>query len=93
MPELPTVAEAGGLKDFDITTWWGVVAPAGTPAAVVARLAKANTPIAAMADVKSRFGDMGIEPAASSPAEFAAFIRSEVARFSQLAKLAGVKPE
>ncbi|MCX7196435.1 MAG: tripartite tricarboxylate transporter substrate binding protein [Proteobacteria bacterium] len=93
MPELPTLAEAGGLKDFDITTWWGVVAPAGTPAAVVARLAKANTPIAAMADVKSRFGDMGIEPAASSPSEFAAFIRSEVARFSQLAKLAGVKPE
>lgn len=93
MPELPTVAEAGGLKDFDITTWWGVVAPAGTPAAVVTRLAKANTPIAAMADVRSRFGDLGIEPAASAPAEFAAFIRAEVARFAALAKLAGVKPE
>lgn len=93
MPELPTVAEAGGLREFDITTWWGVVAPAGTPGPVIARLAKANTPIAAMADVRMRFSELGIEPAASSPSEFAAFIRAEVARFAKLAKLAGVKPE
>lgn len=93
MPELPTIAEAGGLKDFDISTWWGLLAPAGTPADVVNKLSAAMAKVAAMPDIKTRFGELGVEAAANTPEQFAAFIRSEIQKFAGLAKVAGVKPE
>jgi tripartite-type tricarboxylate transporter receptor subunit TctC len=93
MPELPTIAEAGGLKDFDISTWWGLLAPAGTSPDVVNKLAAAMAKIAAMADVKIRFGESGVEAAANSPEQFGAFIKAEIQKFATLAKLAGIKPE
>jgi tripartite-type tricarboxylate transporter receptor subunit TctC len=93
MPDLPTVAEAGGLKEFDISTWWGLLAPAGTPPDVVAKLSAAMARIAALPDIKSRFGELGVEAAASTPDAFGAFIRAEIQKFAKLAKLAGVKPE
>lgn len=93
MPDIPTIAEAGGLKDYDISTWWGLLAPAGTPNEVITRLASTMARIAAMPDVKSRFGEMGIEAVADTPEHFGTFIRSEIQKFAKLAKLAGVKPE
>jgi tripartite-type tricarboxylate transporter receptor subunit TctC len=93
MPDLPTIAEAGGLRDFDISTWWGLLAPAGTPADVANRLSAAMAKIAALPDIRSRFGELGIEAASDTPAHFGAFIKSEIQKFAQLAKLAGVKPE
>jgi tripartite-type tricarboxylate transporter receptor subunit TctC len=76
MPELPTIAEAGGLKEFDISTWWGLLAPAGTPPDAVTKLAAAMAKIAALPDIKSRFGELGVEAAASTPGEFGAFIKT-----------------
>ena len=93
MPEVPSVAEAGGLKEFDISTWWGLLAPAGTSPDVVNKLAVAMTKIAAMPDVKTRFGELGVEAAANTPDQFGAFIKAEIQKFAQLAKLASVKPE
>ncbi len=93
MPELPTIAEAGGIKDYDISTWWGLLAPAGTPNDIVTRLAATMAKIAAMSDIKSRFGEMGIEAASDTPEQFGTFIRSEIQKFARLARLAGVKPE
>lgn len=93
LPELPTIAEAGGLKDYDISTWWGLLAPAGTPQEVVNLLSGAMAKIASMPDIKESFGALGIEPAANTPEQFAAFIQAEMQKFAKLAKLAGVKPE
>ena len=93
MPDLPTIAEAGGLKEFDISTWWGLLAPAGTPPDTVARLSAIMAKIAALPDIKSRFSELGLEAAASTPEDFGTFIRSEIQKFAKLAKLAGVKPE
>jgi tripartite-type tricarboxylate transporter receptor subunit TctC len=93
MPDLPTIAEAGGLKEFDISTWWGLLAPAGTPPDAVNKLSAAMAKIAALPDIKTRFGELGVEAAASTPAEFGAYIKSEIQKFARLAKLAGVKPE
>jgi tripartite-type tricarboxylate transporter receptor subunit TctC len=93
LPELPTIAEAGGLKDYDVSTWWGLLAPAGTPQEVVSLLSGAMAKIAAMPDIKESFGALGVEPAANTPEQFAAFIQAEMQKFAKLAKLAGVKPE
>jgi tripartite-type tricarboxylate transporter receptor subunit TctC len=60
---------------------------------VVNKLATAMAKIAAMPDVKTRFGELGVEAAANSPDQFGAFIKAEIQKFAQLAKLAGVKPE
>ncbi len=93
MPDLPTVAEATGFRDYEITTWWGMLAPAGTPADAINRLTAAMAKIAQMPDIKERFGGLGLEAAANTPEQFAAFIQSEIAKFGKLAKAAGVKPE
>jgi len=93
MPDLPTIAEAGGLKEFDISTWWGLLAPAGTPAEAVQKMSGTMGRIAAMPEIKSRFAELGVEAAADTPEQFGAFIRSEIQKFARLAKLAGVKPE
>ena len=93
MPDLPTIAEAGGLKEFDISTWWGLLTPAGTPADAISKLSAAMAKIAAMPDIKTRFGELGVEAASDTPDQFGAFIKSEIQKFAKLAKLAGVKPE
>jgi hypothetical protein len=92
-PELPTMAEAGGkdLAGFDVTTWFGVMAPAGTPAPVVARLNDEFRKALASADMRERLVRMGAEPAPNSPAEFAAFIRSELAKYEKVVKFSGAK--
>jgi len=93
MPDLPTIAEAGGLTEFDISTWWGLLAPAGTPADTVNKLSAAMAKVVGMPDIKARFSELGVEAAADTPEQFGAFIKSEIQKFAKLAKLAGVKPE
>jgi tripartite-type tricarboxylate transporter receptor subunit TctC len=93
MPELPTVAEAGGLKDYDVSTWWGLLAPAGTPREAVDRLSQSVAKVAAMPDIKQRFTELGLDATANTPEQFSIFLKSEIDKFAKLAKLAGVKPE
>jgi tripartite-type tricarboxylate transporter receptor subunit TctC len=91
-PDLPTMDEAG-LKGYDTSTWGGLLAPAGTPKDVVAKLnAEVNKALAA-ADVKERLAGAGIEPAGGTPAHFGGFIESEMKRWAKVAKDAGIQPE
>src|SRR5690606_29057618 len=75
-PELPTVAESG-LKDFDISTWFGVFAPAGTPRPIVDRLNTEFTRALSAPDIRERLARMGAEPSPMSPEAFADFVRAE----------------
>jgi tripartite-type tricarboxylate transporter receptor subunit TctC len=92
LPDVPTMAEAG-LKGYDTSTWGGLLAPAGTPKDVIAKLnAEANKALAAP-DVREKLAAAGIEPAGGSPEQFAAFIQSEMQRWAGVAKAARVEPE
>lgn len=89
-PDLPTMVEAG-FEDFDITTWFGVLAPAGTPEAVVERL---NTEIRTVLE-SERFRDalaaQGAEASASTPSEFADFIDAEIAKYAAIIEAANIE--
>lgn len=93
VPDLPTVAEAGGLNEFDISTWFGLVAPRGTSPDVIDKLAGTMAKILSMPDVKERFVGLGMEPMVNTPEQFSVFIKAEILKFAKLAKVAGVKPE
>ncbi|TMG73276.1 MAG: tripartite tricarboxylate transporter substrate binding protein, partial [Betaproteobacteria bacterium] len=91
-PEVPTAAEAG-LAGFELTTWFGIVAPRGTPTPIVAQL---NRQIHAMLDdplVRQRLAEGGLEPLKESPAEFGSRMRRDHERFRDIVKAAGLKPE
>ena len=90
MPELPTVAEQG-LTGFDATTWHGLVAPAATPVDVIAALHK--TAVAALKDaaVARTLTDLGVDIAGSTPEEFAAYIQSEIPKWTAVVKAAGAR--
>jgi tripartite-type tricarboxylate transporter receptor subunit TctC len=92
IPDLPTVAESG-LPGYDIGTWWGLLAPAKTPRPVVDKLAASMRKATAVSSIKERFAAGGIAAQSNTPEEFAAMIKSEVARYRELASAAGVKPE
>jgi tripartite-type tricarboxylate transporter receptor subunit TctC len=89
-PELPTLAEAG-LPGFDITTWFGLLAPAGTPPDVIARWNSEVTRILNAPEVRERLLLLGVEPAPNSPQAFAQFIGSEMAKYARIVKLSGAK--
>jgi len=92
LPNVPTMVEAG-VQDFEITSWFGLLAPAATPAPVVARLNAEMVKVLAREDVKSTLGAQGLNVSSSSPEQFAAHIKSEIARFTRIAKTAGIKAE
>ncbi|HEY7662941.1 MAG TPA: tripartite tricarboxylate transporter substrate binding protein [Xanthobacteraceae bacterium] len=92
LPDVPTMDELG-LKDFDATTWHGVVAPAHTPRDVVAALNRALVASLADAGVKKSLGDLGVDVIGGTPDEFAAYIRSEIPKWSAIIKASGAKLE
>ena len=89
LPEVPPVADT--LKGFAIDTWWGLVAPAGTPREVVQRLNQAFTSALQASDTRARFGQLFAEPVSTTPEEFAAFMRAELAKYEQVVKASGAK--
>jgi tripartite-type tricarboxylate transporter receptor subunit TctC len=90
LPELPTVAEAG-VKGYENSSWSAFAAPAGTPQPVIARLHKELTEILALPDIQQRHADVGAQIIASTPEQFHAYLKSELAKFSKLVKAAGIK--
>ena len=92
LPDVRTLQEAG-LKDFDIGTWFGVLAPVGTPKPVLDRLSAEATKIIQSPDFRKRMDDIGAQPVGNSPAEMAAQIRSETDKFSVLVKAGNVTVE
>jgi len=89
-PELPTIAEAG-LPGFDISTWFGLFAPANTPKDIVAKLHDEFVRALTLPEVKERFAALGVEPAGNKPEEFAAYIKSEAAKYANVVKKSGAK--
>jgi tripartite-type tricarboxylate transporter receptor subunit TctC len=92
LPEVPTVAEAG-LKDFEVTTWYGVLAPAGTPRPIVMRLNAELVKIMHAPDTKERLAGMATDPLTSTPEEFAAYLKQEIAKWGDVVRKANLKAD
>jgi len=89
LPDVPTLDESG-LKGFNLGTWFGVLAPAGTPREIVARLNAEMVKIIASPEFRKRMDDIGAEPVGNTPEQMAAQIRDDTERFARLVKAAGV---
>jgi len=90
LPDVPTMAESG-VPGFDVSTWFGIFAPAGTPAPVVARLNESFTTALRTPDMRERLGRMGSEPAPMSSEQFAQLVRSELAKYEKVVKFSGAR--
>lgn len=90
VPDVPTMIEAG-VKDFDYSTWYGIVVPAGTPAAVVSRLNAELVKALATREVGERFAAQGVAPESTTPQAFKAFLNNEVRRWAPVIKASGMK--
>jgi tripartite-type tricarboxylate transporter receptor subunit TctC len=93
LPELPTVAEAGGpaLKGYDASSWFGLLAPAGTPADIVQRVQQETAKALALPAMKERLLSQGAIPSGMTPAEFVRFIAAETKKWAQVVKASGAK--
>jgi tripartite-type tricarboxylate transporter receptor subunit TctC len=89
LPEVPAVAET--LKGFEIDTWWGLVAPAGTPKDVITRLNQAFVAALNSPEARTRFAALMAEPVASTPEQFGAFMKSELAKYEKVVKASGAR--
>ena len=91
-PEVPTMGEAG-VAGFDVQSWFGLVAPKGTPKDIIARLNAESVKALATADIKERFMELGAVPGPMSAEAFGDYIRSEIIRWSEVVKVSGAKVE
>ena len=91
LPGLPTLAAEARLPGYDVVIWQGLVAPAGTPGDIIAKLNQEILRIYALPDAKERIVAAGLDPVTSTPAEFTAFIRSESERWGKAIKEAGIR--
>jgi len=90
VPELPTMEELG-FPGFDATAWFGLMAPAGTPAAITDKLHKETLRVLALPDVKGRLEGLGVQLVGNTPAEFAGIVRTELPAWGKVIKDAGIK--
>jgi tripartite-type tricarboxylate transporter receptor subunit TctC len=90
MPEIPTMIEAG-VKDFEVTSWFGLLAPAGTPAPVIAKLHQEAVRIVSQPDLREKFGLIGLDVVSDPPDVFAAIIKTDTAKWAKVIKDAGIK--
>jgi len=92
MPDLPTIAESG-LPGYSVTAWFGLLAPAATPADIVTRISAEIQKGFKTAQMRERFSAMGADPVGNSPGQFAAFLKTEMAKWAKLVKAAGIHAE
>ncbi len=90
LPEVPTVAESG-VAGFDVSSWFGVFVPAGTPRAIVNKMNQEIHRILANPEVRQRLIDQGADPASNTPEAFAAYVKSEMARWGQVVRNTGTR--
>jgi tripartite-type tricarboxylate transporter receptor subunit TctC len=91
-PELPTIAESG-FPGFEVTIWYGLLAPAGTPPAILRRLHLETVKALAQPDLRAKLADQGLEAIGNSPEEFAAIIKSETSTWAKVINDAAIKPD
>ena len=92
LDDVPTIAESG-LAGYDLTTWWGLFAPAGTPLDVQKRIHDDTVAILRIPEVRERFAALSVEPGGGSSAEFAEYVRVEIAKYDKLVKQLNIKVE
>jgi tripartite-type tricarboxylate transporter receptor subunit TctC len=92
LPDVPTVAEAG-LPKFEVTTWYGILAPAGTPRTIVARLNADLVKIMHAPELKERLDALATDPVTSTPEEFAGLIQREIVKWGEVVREAGLKAD
>ena len=92
LPDVPTISEAG-LPGYEVTNWWGIATPAGTPRPVVERLHREFSAIVASAETRKRFEAEGADPMQMTPEEFGRFIARETAKWARVVKEAGIRAE
>jgi tripartite-type tricarboxylate transporter receptor subunit TctC len=92
LPEVPTLDEAG-VPGYEVVSWFGILAPAGTPREIVNKMNAQIVNALAQPDLREKYVALGSEPTTSTPEEFQALIRDSVAKFAQIARGAGIKPE
>lgn len=93
LPGIPTVAEATGFADFDVRTWFGLMAPAGTPPEILRTLEAAMVKITAMPDIKEKFAAQGMDALSSTSGEFSVFVKDQIQKYAHMVKTANVQPE
>jgi tripartite-type tricarboxylate transporter receptor subunit TctC len=91
LPDVPTMSEAG-VKDYEVLNWFGMFAPAGTPPAIVERLAAEAAAMFADPKTKAMLTAEGADPVASKPADFAKFVRAEIAKWDEVGKAVHLQP-
>ena len=91
-PDLPTLAEAG-LSGYETLAWFGLIAPANNPPEVIARLQSETAKVLVRPDVRAQLTNLGKEPSGNSSEDFAAFIQSEVTKYTRVIRDAGIKVE
>lgn len=92
LPDVPTVAEAG-LSNYEVTTWYGVFAPAGTPRPIIDRLNGELVAIMHSPAVKQRLAGLGTDPVTSTPDEFSAYLKQEIAKWGDVIRKAGLRAD
>jgi tripartite-type tricarboxylate transporter receptor subunit TctC len=92
VPDVPTVSEAG-VPGYEVGVWFGIVAPAGTPLAVLAKLNTELNRMLAMPDVKQKFADQGVEPVGGPPERFAEHLKVQIEKWTKVVKESGAKVE
>jgi tripartite-type tricarboxylate transporter receptor subunit TctC len=92
LPNTPTAAEAG-LSDFNVSVWWGLMAPAGTPASVVDHLNAELQKVLLEPAIRTRLAELGVVISGGTPAQFGDFIHTETTRWGRLVKAANIKPD
>lgn len=92
VPDLPTMIEAG-LPGFEVTAWFGLLAPTGTPPAVITKIHVDTVRVLNMPDVRERFVSQSAEPGGNKPEEFTAFIQSEITKWAKVIKASGAKAD
>ena len=92
LPDVPTISEAG-VKDYEATIWLGIMAPTGTPKPIVDRLNAEIEKIVSRPDVRKAWNEQGAEPMKMTPAEFEKFLNADIAKWANVVKIAGVKPD
>jgi tripartite-type tricarboxylate transporter receptor subunit TctC len=91
LPSVPTIEEAAGLKGFDASAWFGLLAPANTPPEIVAKVQQDVAKILGTPEMRERFAAQGALPVGDTPAQFGAFIRREIEKWTQVVKFSGAK--
>jgi len=91
-PDVPTLSESG-LPGYEIVQWFGVLAPSGTPRTIITKLHGEIVKAIGSPNLRDRYTQQGLEPTSNTPAEFAAYMKVEIEKWSRLAKEAGIKPE